>query len=85
MKILVFLNKEYIADKIIKKDNNIIGKDEKGNELFVFKGINDFSKFKLKDGANFDTEENIIDKLILDNLNMQMQIDRLIESNLGGN
>lgn len=31
------------------------------------------------------TEENLIDKLILDNINMQMQIDSLIESQLGGN
>lgn len=29
-------------------------------------------------------EENLIDKLILDNINMQMQIDILIENQLGG-
>lgn len=30
-------------------------------------------------------EENLIDKLILDNINMQMQIDSLIQASLGGN
>lgn len=29
--------------------------------------------------------ENLIDKLILDNINMQMQIDSLIQTSLGGN
>lgn len=31
-----------------------------------------------------NTEENLIDKLILDNINMQIQIDSLIEISLGG-
>ncbi len=30
-------------------------------------------------------EENLIDKLILDNINMQSQIDSLIQAQLGGN
>lgn len=79
------LNKEYKADKIYKTDNSIIGKDENNKEIFSFKGVKDFSLFTLKDNAKFDTEENLIDKLILDNINMQMQIDSLIESQLGGN
>lgn len=40
---------------------------------------------KNKDKPIENTEENLIDKLILDNINMQMQIDSLIESQLGGN
>lgn len=31
-----------------------------------------------------NTEEDLIDKLILNNINMQMQIDSLIEASLGG-
>lgn len=85
MKILIFNNEEYQADKIIKNKNNIIGKDLDGKEVFRFNGISDFSLFKLEDGADFDTEENLVDKLILDNINMQMQIDSLIEASLGGN
>ncbi|MGG7152328.1 hypothetical protein ACQPUR_17000 [Clostridium neonatale] len=40
---------------------------------------------KNKDKPIENTEENLIDKLILDNINMQIQIDSLIESQLGGN
>lgn len=38
-----------------------------------------------KDKQAKNTEENLIDKLILDNINMQMQIDSLIQVSLGGN
>lgn len=38
-----------------------------------------------KDKQTKNTEENLIDKLILDNINMQTQIDNLIQANLGGN
>lgn len=31
-----------------------------------------------------NTEENLTDKLILDSINMQMQIDSLIQASLGG-
>lgn len=85
MKVLIFNNEEFKAEKIIKGTDCIIGKDPEGREIFKFKGISDFSLFSLKDEAEFDLEENIIDKLILDNINMQMQIDTLIQSNLGGN
>lgn len=85
MKAVIFNNEEFIADKIIKTDNSIIGKDADNKEVFSFKRIKDFSLFTLKDNDTFDVEENLIDKIILDNINMQMQIDSLIESQLGGN
>ncbi len=85
MKVMSFNNEEFKAEKIIKGTDCIIGKDTEGREIFNFKGISDFSLFSLKDEAEFDLEENLIDKLILDNINMQMQIDTLIQSNLGGN
>lgn len=74
----------YKAEKIIKNSDSIIGYNN-GKEVFSFKGITDFSLFTLKDNEQFDIEKNIIDKLILDNINMQMQIDSLIEASLGGN
>ena len=85
MKTLIFMGKEFKAEKIVKTEENIIGKDVKGREVFSFKGIKDFSLFTLKDSAEYDTEENLIDQLILDNINMQMQIDSLIQAQLGGN
>lgn len=57
MKILRFLNDNYEAEKIIKNDTNIIGKDANGNEVFVFRGISDFSVFSLEEGQTFDTED----------------------------
>lgn len=85
MKTLIFNSEEYIAEKIIKNEDSIIGKDTNGKEIFSFRGIKDFSLFILKDEQQFDTEENLIDKLILDNINMQIQIDSLIQTSLGGN
>ena len=85
MKTLVFNNQEFEADKIIKNSDSIIGKDIDDNEIFSFKGIKDFSLFTLKDGEEFDIEESLIDKLILDNIKMQTQIDNLIQASLGGN
>lgn len=40
---------------------------------------------KEENKVEVNNEENLIDKLILDNINMQMQIDSLIQANLGGN
>ena len=85
MKTLLINNREFKAEKIIKTEDSIVGKDAKGKEVFSFKGIKDFSLFILKDNAEFDIEESLIDKLILDNINMQMQIDSLIQASLGGN
>lgn len=84
MKTLTIYNEEFTAEKIYKNDDSIIGKDINGNILFSFKGINDMSLFSLNDEQSFDIESNIEDKLILDSINMQMQIDALIKSTLGG-
>lgn len=48
MKKILFNNQEYEAEKIIKLDDNIIGQDLNGNELFAFRGISDFSSFKIE-------------------------------------
>lgn len=62
MKKLLFNNQSFEAEQIIKSDSDIIGKDLDGNELFVFRGISDFSTFKIEneDGTissfvSFDT------------------------------
>jgi hypothetical protein len=61
---------ELSADKIIKTINSIIGKDSRGNELFSFKGISDFSSFSLADDAEWDTEDDPV--LTLQQQNAQL-------------
>lgn len=78
MKVLIFNNKEYEAEKIIKTDNSIIGKDIEGKEVFSFKGIKDFSLFTLKDGAEFDTEiteeQQLLSTVLLENAEIKEQL-----------
>jgi hypothetical protein len=64
MKILNFNGEKYMADKIIKTENSIIGQDSNGNEVFAFKGISDFGAFAItnEDGTitNFDMADTTI-------------------------
>ena len=53
MKKLIFNGEEYEAERIVKTNTDIIG--YKGNqEVFAFRGINDFSAFQLADGQEYD-------------------------------
>lgn len=61
---LRFYDDVYEADKIIKQDNRIIGKDKNNNIVFEFTGISDFSKFILEDGQSFYVDKPTIDELV---------------------
>ena len=53
MKKLKFNGEEYEAERIVKTNTDIIGYN--GNqEVFAFRGINDFSAFQLADGQEYD-------------------------------
>ena len=73
-----------IENCFITKDGKIFTplKDEDGNVLK--KGEQIYREWLANKDKSIGTEENLIDKLILDNINMQMQIDNLIENQLGG-
>lgn len=77
MKILIFNNQEFKAEKIIKNEDSIIGYIE-GKEVFTFKGIKDFSLFTLKDGAEFDIEiteeQQLLSTVLLENANIKEQL-----------
>lgn len=77
MKILTFNKEQFKAEKIIKSETDIIGKDINGNEVFAFRGISNFSGFALEEGQTFDTELTIEERMLL----MQKAIDEL---SLGG-
>ena len=65
MKKIKFQSNVFEAEKIVKKNDSIIGYNGK-KEVFVFNGISDFSLFILIDGEDFDSEEiNKIDELRL--------------------
>ena len=49
MKKLIFKGEIFEAEKITKTDLNITGYDINGNEIFLLRGISDFSQFQLKD------------------------------------
>lgn len=55
MKKLIHDGEEYIAEKIVKTDTDIIGYNGE-TEVFVFRGISDFSQFQLAEGQEWDVD-----------------------------
>lgn len=52
------MNEEYQAERIVKNNTDIIGYN--GNaEVFVFRGISDFSLFQLAEGQEWDLPEQL--------------------------
>lgn len=85
MKILIFNKEEFKAEKIIKTIDSIIGKDSFGKEIFAFRGISDFSEFKLKEGESFDIEEKTEEKMLKEIANLKinnMKKDNIINNTL---
>lgn len=54
MKILLFDENEYEAEKIVKDIDSIRGYNSTGEEIFSFTGVTDFTLFSLKDGVEWD-------------------------------
>lgn len=87
-----FYEEDVITDKEIK-DNTLISIKYKGGfykplwngSAWVEGATEEEIKAWEENKPMENKEENLIDKLILDNINMQMQIDSLIEASLGGN
>lgn len=58
MKTLTLFDDQQIqAEKIVKTDTDIIGYIN-GKQVFALQGIQDFSKFTLADGEEFDQDDN---------------------------
>ena len=58
MKTLIHDDKKYQAEKIIKTDTDIVGYTGEKIE-FAFRGIKDFSLFRLADGQEWDLPEQL--------------------------
>lgn len=78
MKKLIFDNKEYTAEKIIKTNTDILGINGK-SEVFAFRGIKDFSLFRLEEGQEWDLSEE--DEQALYQLDLDFRLSML---ELGG-
>lgn len=77
MKKLNFSGEEYQAEKIIKTNTDIIGRDANGNEVFAFRGISDFTEFTLEAGQTFDNAQPTI-------IDLQTQIFSLTSQLISG-
>ena len=88
MKKLLFNNQSFEAEQIIKSDSDIIGKDLNGIEVFIFRGISDFSLFTLGEGQTFDipeltTEETLAKELAnikIDNMKKDVMMTNALQT-----
>lgn len=63
MKTLLAFGERLSADKIVKTADTIVGYSAKGNEVFAFRGVRDFTLFTLEDGVAWDLAETTIGQL----------------------
>ncbi|BBN97513.1 hypothetical protein [Sporolactobacillus terrae] len=87
MKTLTFKGEEFQAEKIIKTDSEVMGLVG-STVIFSFRGITDFSKFTLADGAEFDAEpaseeQQQIAEILLEQAKMKQDIATLKEASAG--
>lgn len=75
MKKLTFGNEVFEAEKITKIAENIIGQDNKGNIMFSFKGVSDFSLFQLELGQEWDLSKE--DEVALSFLDLDFRISKI--------
>jgi len=69
MKNLIFNGKVFEAETVSKTSTDIIGLDLNGIEVFAFRGISDFSLFKLQDEngnpIEFPQQEPTVEEYLL--------------------
>ena len=80
MKKLFFLGEEYTAEKIIKRENSIIGIDN-GEQSFEFNGISDFTQYEVLDSNNNISN---FDMFLTETEMLMLAITELAETMLGG-
>lgn len=76
MKTLHLDGEVFQAESIVKTETSIIGYDGT-TEVFAFRGINDFSKFKLENGEEFDLDEKTKQALLFAELYEEMKMENL--------
>lgn len=76
MKILNFSGETYQAEKIVKTQNSIIGYNN-NQEIFAFRGINDFSAFQLLEGQEWDVDDKVVESAYLLDLDFRISMIEL--------
>lgn len=76
MKTLHFDGEVFQAERIVKTETSIIGYNGT-TEVFSFRGINDFSKFKLENSEEFDLDEKTEQALLFADLYEEMKMENL--------
>lgn len=65
----------YEADKIVKTENSIVGYIEgKDTPEFTFKGIKDWSQFRLEEGQKWDMDEEAAEAAFLLDLDYRISL-----------
>jgi len=88
-KLIVNKKQEYVAEKIIKKDNsikliNVI--NEEGNNIgnLIFPNVSDMEDFQLEEGQEWDVEIDEIEQLRIEQAKVNAEMIELMMSLLGG-
>jgi len=76
MKTLHLDGEVFQAERIVKTETSIIGYNGI-TEVFAFRGINDFSKFKLENGEEFDLDEKTEQALLFADLYEEVKTENL--------
>lgn len=76
MKTLHFGGEVFQAERIVKTETSIIGYNGT-TEVFAFRDINDFSKFKLENGEEFDLDEKTEQALLFADLYEEVKMENL--------
>ena len=76
MKTLFISGEELQAERVVKTNTDIIGYN--GNaEVFVFRGISDFSLFQLAEGQEWDIDEKATESAYLLDLDFRISMIEL--------
>lgn len=73
MKTLFVNGETYEAERIVKTNTAITGYTN-GIEVFVFRGINDFSAFQLAEGQEWDVDEKAAEAAYLLDLDFRISM-----------
>ncbi len=73
MKRLFAFGESYEAKKIVKTSDSIIGYNG-DTEVFVFRGIKDWSQYQLADGQEWDIDEKMAEAAFLLDLDFRVSM-----------
>lgn len=73
MKQLIAFGEIYEAERIIKTTNSIVGYNGE-TEVFSFRGIKDWSQYRLAEGQQWDVDEQAAEEAFLLDLDFRLSL-----------